>query len=108
MRTAFGNRVVNPSADLDEGTLQAIADVTGGAYFRAKNIEGLANVYRQIDRLEPAVAEPLYVRPTKELFEWPLGLALVLSLGMGLAELRPWSTFGTTTPLSPGEGSEVA
>lgn len=93
MRTAFGSRIVNPSADLDERTLAEVADLTGGAYFRAKNVEGLANVYREIDRLEPAVAEPLYVRPTSDLFEWPLGVALALSLGLGLAEVRPWSSW---------------
>ncbi|MDG2308193.1 MAG: VWA domain-containing protein [Candidatus Binatia bacterium] len=102
MRSAFGTRMVNPSADLDERALSEIADLTGGAYFRAKNIEGLANVYREIDRLEPAVAEPLYVRPTKDLFEWPLGIALALSLGIGLAEIRP--SFGATGHVS----SEVA
>jgi Ca-activated chloride channel family protein len=88
--TLFGERVVNPSADLDEETLQAIADATGGAYFRAKNVEGLASVYRKIDELEPATAEPLHLRPTKELFPWPLGVAFALSLGAGLALAQPW------------------
>ena len=32
----FGSRMVNPSADLDEDTLRAIAERTGGAYFRAR------------------------------------------------------------------------
>jgi len=92
--TLFGERVVNPSADLDEDTLQAIADQTGGAYFRAKNVEGLASIYRQIDALEPASAEPLYLRPTRELFPWPLGVALALSLGLGLALAQPWQALG--------------
>ncbi|MEW6269766.1 MAG: VWA domain-containing protein [Thermodesulfobacteriota bacterium] len=93
--TPFGERVVNPSADLDEDTLQAIADETGGAYFRAKNVEGLATIYRRIDELEPATAEPLYVRPTKELFPWPLGVALALTLGIGLALARPLQSLAT-------------
>jgi Ca-activated chloride channel family protein len=86
----FGERIVNPSADLDEETLATIAEQTGGAYFRAKNVEGLASIYRQIDALEPATAEPLYLRPTRELFPWPLGVALALSLGLGLALSQPW------------------
>lgn len=90
----FGQRIVNPSADLDEETLQAIADTTGGAYFRAKNVEGLASIYRRIDQLEPASGEPLYLRPTRELFAWPLGVALVLSLGLGAALTQPWSALG--------------
>ncbi|HEY8514034.1 MAG TPA: VWA domain-containing protein [Candidatus Binatia bacterium] len=95
--TPFGRRVVDPSADLDEETLQAIADETGGAYFRAKNVEGLATIYRKIDELEPATAEPLYLRPTKELFPWPLGVALALTLGIGAALARPFATFGATS-----------
>ncbi len=92
LSSPFGTRIVNPSADLDERTLAEIADLTGGAYFRAKNVEGLANVYREIDRLEPVAAEPLYVRPTRDLFAWPLAVALVLSLGLGFAQARPWSS----------------
>ncbi len=108
MRTAFGNRLVNPSADLDERALSEIADLTGGAYFRAKNIEGLANVYREIDRLEPAVAEPVYVRPVKDLFHWPLGVALALSLGLGFAEVRPWGALGSSGREAATAVSEVA
>lgn len=89
--TLFGQRIVDPSADLDEETLQAIADMTGGAYFRAKNVEGLASIYRKIDELEPVAAEPLYLRPTKELFLWPLGVAFALSLGVGVALAQPWN-----------------
>jgi Ca-activated chloride channel family protein len=80
VRTAFGDRIVNPSADLDEETLWEIAELTGGEYFRAKNIEGLANVYRRIDALEPTGGEPVYLRPTKSLFHWPLAVTLVASL----------------------------
>jgi len=88
----FGARVVNPSADLDEATLEAIAEQTGGAYFRAKNVEGLASIYRRIDALEPATAEPLYLRPTRELFAWPLSVALALSLALATALTQPWQT----------------
>jgi Ca-activated chloride channel family protein len=96
--TPFGQRLVDPSADLDEETLQAIADETGGAYFRAKNVEGLASVYRKIDQLEPATAEPLYLRPTRELFPWPLGVAVALSLGLGVALARPFESFAAAVP----------
>ena len=101
--TAFGNRLMNPSADLDERTLSEVAERTGGAYFRAKNVEGLANVYRAIDRLEPVAAEPLYVRPAQDLFEWPLGVALALSLALGLGQTRPWSALGATIAESTSE-----
>jgi len=85
----FGNRIVNPSADLDERTLDAIAETTGGEYFRARNVEGLDAVYRVIDELEPAVAEPLHLRPRHELFQWPLGIALALALLVGAGQVWP-------------------
>lgn len=101
----LGDHVVNPSADLDEETLQAIADKTGGQYFRAKNVEGLANIYRQIDALEPTSAEPLYLRPTRELFPWPLGVAFAISLGLGVALSQPWHALasGRTSAASASE-----
>lgn len=40
------------TAEVDETTLKAIADVTGGRYFRAENVEGLTTIYREIDQLE--------------------------------------------------------
>jgi len=89
VRTAFGTQVVNPSADLDEKALAEIAKLTGGAYFRAKNVEGLARVYREIDRIEPVTGEPRHVRPERQLFTWPLSVAFALSLFIAGAELAP-------------------
>ncbi len=89
----FGQRVVNPAADLDEETLAKVADTTGGSFFRARNTEGLAEIYRQIDLLEPTEAEPRQVQPRQELFMWPLGLAFVLSLGIGAFEMLPRPSF---------------
>ncbi len=85
----FGQRIVNPAADLDEETLARIAEATGGSFFRARNAEGLAEIYRQIDQLEPTDAEPRYVQPRRELFAWPLALAFLTSLGIGAAEVLP-------------------
>ncbi|MCB1349622.1 MAG: hypothetical protein KDK11_13675, partial [Maritimibacter sp.] len=84
--TAFGRQVVNPSADLDEATLTKIAEMTGGRFFRATDAEGLAQVYREIDRIEPVSGDPQTVRPEVSMFHWPLGLALILGLAAGLAQ----------------------
>lgn len=89
LNTVFGTQIVNPSADLDEQTLAAIAEVTGGKYFRAKNVEALAEVYREIDRIEPVSGEPRHVRPERQLFAWPLGVAFALSLFVAAASLAP-------------------
>ncbi|WP_371168868.1 vWA domain-containing protein [Aliiroseovarius sp. 2305UL8-7] len=67
------------SRDLDEGTLRQIASTTGGEYFRATDVQGLAQIYRAIDQLEPVSGDPLHVRPEVALYYWPAGLALVLA-----------------------------
>jgi Ca-activated chloride channel family protein len=83
--TVFGQQVVNPSQDLDEPTLTQIADMTGGLYFRATDLAGLADIYREIDRVEPITDAPLYLHPSIALFYWPLGAALALLGGFALA-----------------------
>ncbi|MDX2462898.1 MAG: VWA domain-containing protein [Porticoccus sp.] len=79
-RSFFGSKRVNPSRDLDETTLTAIADKTSGQYFRARNPEELGAIYQQLDKLEPVEQEAETLRPTKALFYWPLGFALICSL----------------------------
>ena len=76
----FGSRMVNPSADLDEGTLKAIAERTGGVYFRARDAVALAQIYQKLDELEPVESDQEAIRPVDELFHWPLAIALVLTL----------------------------
>ena len=80
VRSFFGNRRVNPSRDLDEDTLRAIADKTGGRYFRARDAQELAEIYGLLDQLEPIEKEQQYFRPRKALYAWPLAGALALSL----------------------------
>lgn len=43
-------------ADVDEPTLRGIAMRTGGKYWRATDTDALAEVYAEIDRLEPSTA----------------------------------------------------
>ena len=78
INSAFGAQLVNPSDDLDETTLTNIAQVTGGRYFRATDIQGLAQVYQDINTLEPVAAEMSYVQPRVALYFWPAGLAVLL------------------------------
>ena len=79
VRDFFGSRRVNPSAELDEETLQEIADLTGGKYFRARDPEELEKIYQLIDKLEPVKQEDETFRPVKALFYLPLSGALILS-----------------------------
>jgi Ca-activated chloride channel family protein len=88
VRSLFGTRRVNPSADLDEKTLAGIADATGGHYFRARNTEELERIYQLLDQLEPVEKDKQYFRPRSELFHWPLSLALLLTAVLAASRLR--------------------
>ncbi len=82
----FGSRVVNPSADLDIDLLNAMAEQTGGKFFRAENTAELAGIYAEIDRLEPIADTDESLRPVVELYMYPLAAAW---LSMLLALLLP-------------------
>jgi len=77
--TWFGVRKINPSAQLDEATLKAIANTTGGRYFRARDTEELEEIYRLLDELEPLGLDQQSLRPIHALFYWPLATALMLA-----------------------------
>ncbi|WP_409420126.1 VWA domain-containing protein [Pseudaeromonas sp. ZJS20] len=76
------------NSDLDEQTLTRIAAVTGGQYFRARDPDSLAQIYRAIDELEPSEISARYYQPRQELYPWPLALALALSLLMLVRRLH--------------------
>ena len=69
---------------LDEELLQQIAAMTGGAYFRATNTRALEEISERIDNLEKTEAESRTILIPQPLYRWPLGLALLLMLGLGL------------------------
>ncbi len=83
----FGSRQVNPSRDLDEGTLQKMADITGGHYFRARDSKELEQIYAMIDQLEPTEKDPEIFRPQINIYYWPLGIALLISFLIALQKL---------------------
>jgi Ca-activated chloride channel family protein len=78
----FGSHTVNPSADLDERLLTAMAEKTGGKFYRARDTGELSTIYREIDALEPAADAQQQFRPVDELFYWPLSAALLLGFGL--------------------------
>jgi len=62
----------------DEDTLQQIADMTGGKYYRADNAEKFRQIYDEIDKLEKTEATVSKYTQFKELFPWLAGGGLVL------------------------------
>jgi Ca-activated chloride channel family protein len=75
----FGSRTINPSRELDEESLQTIADLTAGRFYRARDTSELSQIYGLIDQLEPTEREQKVYRPQTSLFHWPLLAALLIS-----------------------------
>ena len=69
---------MNATAELDEETLQAIAKMTGGQYFRATDSQSLQSIYKMIHQMETISQEQATVRPQHDYYPWPLAMALLL------------------------------
>ncbi|MGX5820367.1 VWA domain-containing protein [Chitinophaga lutea] len=66
--------------DLDEKTLRAVADVTGGQYFNAKNEAQLNEVYATLDKLAPVTYEEVQYKPVTLLYYYPLAAGALLAI----------------------------
>ncbi len=73
----FGMQFMAAGSDLDEKTLQYIADKTGGEYFRAKSTLDLQNIYNMINKLEKSADKSVSIRPQMELFYIPLLIGML-------------------------------
>lgn len=83
----LGRRYVSIRVDVDEATLQEIAELTGGRYFRATDRRSLEEIWAQIDELERTEIEVQNFTRYGELFHWPLAAGvLFLTLELGLAQ----------------------
>lgn len=80
VRDFLMTRRVNTAEDLDEKTLQEIAQLTGGQYFRARNQQELQHIYDTINQLEPISQVTQTWRPQSEWFHYPLMLTLLFSV----------------------------
>jgi Ca-activated chloride channel family protein len=75
-------------SQLDEASLQAIAQKTDGRYFRARDTHSLQQIYALLDEIEPVSEDEQSYRPVEELYTWPLALALLFSLLGVLPDIR--------------------
>lgn len=103
-RSFFGSRIVNPSTELDEETLTQIAESTGGRYFRARDVNDLIEVYEELDRLEAIEQDEQTYRPSRVLFYWPLGGAVIISFLLALFSI-PGLLLGSKTTTADSDDS---
>lgn len=68
VQSVFGAFKVAAGSDLDEATLRAIAEKTGGQYFPAQDAQSLRAVYEQIDKLEKTTVETVRYVNWREMF----------------------------------------
>jgi len=86
----FGRRVyVNMPVDVDEDTLQQVAEHTGGRYFRATDTDSLRQIYAEIDQLETTSQEGLQYLDHYELYVW-LALPALLLLAAEALLAQTW------------------
>ena len=90
VRDAAGNRrIVMAKVDVDEKTLQAIADKTGGKFYRATDTDSLRQIYEQINSLEKTAQTVQKFEHTEELYPYLVIPALaILGLSLLLQQTR--------------------
>jgi Ca-activated chloride channel family protein len=77
--------------DIDEKTLEEIAQTTKARYFRATDTDSLREIYAEIDRAEKAPFEAPQFLDWRELYPWlawPALLALLAEVTLGATWLR--------------------
>jgi Ca-activated chloride channel family protein len=80
---AGNTHLVMDKVDVDEKTLQTVADETGGTFYRATDTDSLEKIYEQINRLEKTAQTVQKFEHYDELFSWALIPSASL-LGFGL------------------------
>ena len=71
-------------SSMDQSTLENIAEMTDGKFYRAMDFAQLRSIYNQIDKLEKTSVKLRSFTTYTELFAWPVIAALIL---LGLENL---------------------
>lgn len=77
----FGRRYQNVPVEIDEDMLMHIADITGGQYWRATDLDEFIEVYNEIDRLEQTEIEEIIYVDYEDRYPFYLIPGLLLLLG---------------------------
>ena len=81
--------LIMAQVDVDEKTLQAIADESGGRFYRATDTDSLQRIYEQINRLEKSAQVVQRFEHIEELYRWALVPAFgILALWAVLQQTR--------------------
>lgn len=81
---AMGDPTTVGEDKLDTETLAAVAKATGGQSFLALDRRELSGIYARLDEIETREIKMVSHRPRRDVYFWPLGVALVASLAFSL------------------------
>ncbi len=87
VQTPFGIQMRDIEVKIDEKTLQTIAKITDGQYFRATNNLKLAEIYKEIDMLEKSKIDSKELSSKTEEYKRYAVPALLLSLALLFLQL---------------------
>ncbi|MEO0558916.1 MAG: VWA domain-containing protein [Bacteroidota bacterium] len=90
-RVPFGGILSAPTADVDEEALRAVAQTTGGRYFRATDAQALRSIYDAISELERTEIEETVYLDVDERYAlalWPALACLLLAVALSTTRLR--------------------
>ena len=84
VRDEAGNiHMIMDKVDVDEKTLETVANATGGTFYRATDTDSLKKIYEQINRLEKTAQTVQKFEHYDELYSWAL-IPAVSIFGFGL------------------------
>ena len=87
---AGNTHLIMANVDVDEKTLQAVADLTGGKFYRATDTDSLRKIYDAINRLERSAQTVQKFERYEELYPWALIPALSF---LGFASLLQFTRY---------------
>jgi Ca-activated chloride channel family protein len=90
VRDEAGNlHMIMDKVDVDEKTLETVAEATGGTFYRATDTDSLQKIYEQINRLEKTAQTVQKFEHFDELYSWALiPSAAILGFGLLLQHTR--------------------
>jgi Ca-activated chloride channel family protein len=94
VQTPFGTQYQQMEVEIDEATLQQVAQTTGGEYFRATSNSALQDIYDKIDEMEKTRIETKSFSKKQEEYIW---FAIIAAIAL-LSEVVLRSTIFRTTP----------
>ena len=76
----YNGRQAHPQKEFDTDTLEKIATITQGEYYRVRSTDKLRETFQSIDKLEKTDIKQHSIVTTTELFPWAAAAALIFTI----------------------------